>query len=138
MHASSAVPNVAEQMLWSAESALAAQPTSASAARVFVGEHLAAHGLGHMVDDIQLVVSELVTNALVHARTPLMLSIQAFEHSLLVAVRDGSPDRPLPVDAPGLERNGRGLRIVEVVSLDWGFSVGPAGDKSVWASFATV
>lgn len=126
-----------EQALWSVESVLAARPASACVARRLVGEHLGEHGLGHLVEDVRLVVSELVTNALVHAATPVTLSVQGFEQSLVVTVRDGSPVRPVMVDASGLEPGGRGLMIVDLLSLDWGVIGGPAGGKSVWASFAT-
>ena len=125
-----------EQRVWSLDSASGVGPASAADARRFVGRHLGEHGLGHLVDDIQLVVSELVTNALVHAGTPFGLSMEVVEDSIVVRVWDGSDVSPFVVAAPGLDLCGRGMTIVDALSREWGVTAGPQGGKSVWASFA--
>src|SRR5436190_17627326 len=79
---------------WLHETALPAEPTSACAAREFVRGHLTEHGLDSLVDDMSLVVSELATNAMDHARTPFVLRVEAGTLSVLLTVRDGSPELP--------------------------------------------
>ncbi|HTX01440.1 MAG TPA: ATP-binding protein [Acidimicrobiales bacterium] len=81
-------------------------------------------------DDVTLVVSELVTNALLHARTGLELEVRAEPGSILVAVRDGSRQQPQRREGQ-LELGGRGLRIVEALASSWGVDVEPRG-KRVW------
>jgi len=61
---------------WSSTISLAAEPTSASKARDFVCLQLLRHGLRHLEDDLRLVVSELVTNAITHAQTPSNVLLQ--------------------------------------------------------------
>lgn len=121
--------------LWSYDTELAAQAISASRARDFVRGHLADRGLSYLSDDIQLVVSELVTNALLHARTPLTVALRACGDTVLVEVKDGCPSGPSQAAAPHLETRGRGIAIVDQLSRDWGVTAAPQGGKSVWASF---
>ena len=120
---------------WSDDLELAVQPVSASVARDFVRRHLIAQGLSHLIDDVTLVVSELATNALVHAQTPFMVSLQAFEQTLLLTVADGSRTGPVQVVAQVLDTGGRGLTIVALLSRSWGADAHPDGGKSVWAEF---
>ena len=122
---------------WSYVIELQVHVRSASQARQFVAEHLAQHELSYLTDDVQLVVSELATNALVHARTPFTVSLKALERSVLLMVEDGSTVGPLFVAPRDLDVGGRGLRIVQVVSRDWGVSMDAGGGKSVWAVFDT-
>jgi anti-sigma regulatory factor (Ser/Thr protein kinase) len=56
---------------------LAPSATPPAEARAFVELHLTHHELRYLVDDIRLVVSELVTNAVVHASTPVKVGIEA-------------------------------------------------------------
>ena len=123
------------QRQWSRETELAAAASSASHARAFVSGHLSAHELAHLVEDIALVVSELATNAMVHARTPFIVVVGAFENTVFVEVLDGSHTGPTLVVASALETNGRGLMIVRALSRDWGVTARAAGGKSVWAEF---
>ena len=123
--------------LWSYSIYLPVNVSSASAARDFVVQHLADHELPHLTADVQLVVSELATNALTHAQTPFTVSLTAIERSVLLVVRDGAVARPLLGGRQGLEVGGRGMMIVEALSRDWGISAHADGGKSVWAEFAT-
>lgn len=86
-----------------------------------------------LVDEVSLVVSELVTNAVRHADPPVVMEIQVSDDEVLVAVDDGSPGRPgltrPPVDAEG----GRGLQLVDQVSVETGIRPQPPG-KTVWAA----
>ena len=119
---------------WSCDILLAIQPVSASRARDFVREHLTAQGLARLEDDVTLVVSELATNAMVHARTPFKVCLQGFEQTLLLEVEDGSQAGPVVIAARGLDTSGRGLTIVTLLSRDWGVNARTDG-KSVWAEF---
>ena len=126
-------------MLWSCEVGLAAEPVSASRSREFVRHHLLEHGLAFLSDDVELVVSELATNAVRHARTPFTVSLHAFETTLLLEVEDGSWTRPCQtVLAEALDMHGRGLAIVSVLSREWGVDPHAGGVKSVWAEFSLV
>jgi hypothetical protein len=123
-------------LLWSHETRFTPVTTSASEARTFVCLHLVEHHLPYLVEDIRLVVSELVTNSVLHARTALTVRIQAMPACVMLTVHDESSSAPVTgvarVDATG----GRGMDVVEQCSSDWGVSPGIRGDKSVWASFA--
>ena len=124
-----------EQRGWSIDRALRVLPKSPADARSFLDRHLREHGLGHLVDDVQLVASELVTNALVHAGTLHGLDLEVLEDSIIVRVWDGSNVRPFVVTAPDLDTGGRGMRLVEALAVEWGVTAGPDSGKCVWASF---
>jgi anti-sigma regulatory factor (Ser/Thr protein kinase) len=116
---------------------LPAEPASASRARAFVCHHLLRHDLQHVQDDLSIVVSELVTNALVHAGTPCTVVLRVGGPSVTLSVRDLSPVVPFMATGDAMDGGGRGLRIVDVLSRDWGVTIGLDGSKSVWAAFTT-
>lgn len=121
---------------WSHTITLEATPITASLARAFVTHHLVDHRLLYLVDPVRLVASELATNALVHAQTVFSVTLSASDTRVLLTVRDHSltlPERHAP---QSLDETGRGLEIVDMVSLEWGFNEDGAGSKAVWASFA--
>jgi anti-sigma regulatory factor (Ser/Thr protein kinase) len=124
---------------WTHETVLDAEPVSVAKARDFVSVHLLDHRLPQLADDVRLVVSELATNAMVHAGTPFTVTLTGLERSVMLTVRDGSPLEPVPVPAPAavhqLDPGGRGLVIVDMVSRTWGFDTEEDRTKSVWASF---
>jgi anti-sigma regulatory factor (Ser/Thr protein kinase) len=94
------------------------------------------HGDGEMVE---LLVSELVTNVVVHAATPCTLEFDVHDDQLVVAVEDDAQDR-LPTYGPRPEDSragGRGLRILEALAGRWGVRTG-ADRKSVWFALPTV
>ncbi len=129
---------MSDNSAWSYELELAAELISASIARQFVGHRLGPHDLSYLTDDVRLVVSELVANVLVHARTPMVVSLVGDGMSVLLTVRDGSPAFPVRDTADDdLATSGRGLAIVDALSHDWGVTRGPGHEKAVWASFAT-
>lgn len=125
-------------VVWSHEIRFPGQRTSASKAREFVGQHLREHGLPELADDVQLVASELATNAVVHARTPFTLTLQLMTRQvLLLKVTDLAPSAPVLV-APVLHQDQaarHGMALVERVSRDWGVTGHADGSKSVWATF---
>src|SRR6478736_6684260 len=80
--------------------ALPPEPASARAARVFVRDRFEEWGLLSLLDDAQLAVTELVTNAVLHAGTPLTVSLSCTRGFVEIAVFDGSPVLPA-TRAPG-------------------------------------
>jgi len=121
--------------LWSHETSLAAEASSAAQARAFVSQHLLDHDMAHLVDDIKVVVSELATNAMAHARTPFSVILCAFDGTVVLEVSDASRAEPALVAARSLDTSGRGVAIVQALSRDWGVLPRVSGGKSVWAEF---
>lgn len=67
-----------------------------------------------------LLTTELVTNAIVHARTDFALRVTSHDDRLRVEVSDSSLEPPRLVPIRGLEDHGRGLHLVEALSASWG------------------
>lgn len=85
-----------------------------------------------VVDRAVLVANELVTNAVVHARTDIRLRVELSGDRLHIAVHDHSP-RLLRLVRPDPEsESGRGLQMVELVGRAWGIQHHPDGGKVVW------
>ncbi|MFG2357084.1 SpoIIE family protein phosphatase [Streptomyces sp. NPDC048521] len=85
------------------------------------------------LDAALLVVSELVTNALVHTGGPVRLDLSLVNHRLRLAVADSSPRSPVKPASIGWEATGgRGILLVEAVSAAWG-TIPVSGGKQVWA-----
>jgi len=118
-----------------AEVRLSADPSSASSAREFVRVHLLSHGLGHLVEDVRLVVSELATNAVRHAGCRFTVVLEVSDHAVLLSVADSSPTVPVRRLVDPWEGGGRGLALVEGLSSRWGVDA-TTRSKTVWASFA--
>lgn len=81
--------------------------------------------------DAKLVVSELATNAVIHAGTPFSVTVALQGPVIRISVRDESDLPPRVRDAGPEARSGRGLRIVDAIADDWGVERDPAG-KTVW------
>lgn len=80
-------------------------------------------------DTVELLVSELVTNAVLHAEGDPELTIRDLGDRIRVEVSDTSP-RPPQIDPPNLT-GGRGLQLVDTLAARWGTDRRPAG-KTVW------
>ena len=102
-------------------------------ARAVVAEWSARLGFEDVRDDVTLVVSEMVTNAVRHASPPVALELQEEDGLVHIAVRDGSPDAPAPRAAPSDAEGGRGLLLVDLLCEDHGVRPDPPG-KTVWAT----
>jgi anti-sigma regulatory factor (Ser/Thr protein kinase) len=94
-----------------------------------------ADGSDDPVDVLVLVVDELVTNAVVHANTPIHVTVERVERCYRCEVRDECRDGPLPRIIDLTEGQGRGLRLVDRFSVDWGVDRNPNG-TAVWALIA--
>lgn len=122
---------------WSHTTTFEATPLSAAQARAFVTRHLVDHRLLYLVNPVRLVASELATNALVHAQTAFSVTLSASDTEVVLTVRDHSPTLPERRAPHALDETGRGLQIVDMISLEWGINEDGAGSKAVWASFPT-
>jgi len=121
---------------WSHQADWPALPENVSQARRFVCGHLADHGLGTLMDEARLVVSELATNAVLHARTPFTVMVSRENGTVDLSVTDGQAWQPdLGSDTQWSDTRGRGLYMVGVYSQTWGVTPTSAG-KTVWASFS--
>ncbi|MHB1488562.1 MAG: ATP-binding protein [Acidimicrobiales bacterium] len=80
---------------------------------------------------VKLLTSELVTNAVFHARTDIEVKVVVDQIAVNVTVRDHSTSPPSPSRPPLDATNGRGLQIVEDLSSDWGSEPTEDG-KVVW------
>ena len=128
-----------EQYRWSSQAVFPAEELSVGRARGFVGAQLAAHDLDHLDEDVRLVASELATNAVAHAATPFVVTVEQFDGSVRLTVDDGSIHHPLFGVADPMALNGRGLLLVQHLSKDWGVcGASDRGAKGVWASFHTM
>jgi anti-sigma regulatory factor (Ser/Thr protein kinase) len=117
---------------------LPATPAAASVARLFVRCLCEEWGVGDVADVAELLSSELVTNAVIHARSAIELEAAWTSSDLRVDVRDVGGGRvrtagdPPPSEAEG----GRGLAIVASLADAWGVEDTGRG-KSVWFSLVT-
>jgi two-component sensor histidine kinase len=86
-----------------------------------------------VTDTAELLVSELVTNAIMHGTGPVTVSIDCGEDTLSVTVSDEEPAEPLLQPERLMALGGRGLRMVESLASSWGVKprVGSPG-KDVW------
>ena len=108
-------------------------PEAPGRARQEVSRALAGWGIDvELRDDAALVVSELVTNAVLHAGGHLRLDVSGTGDVVRLAVTDGSSAVPQPREAGPLETSGRGLAIVAAIASRWGVDDSAAG-KTVWA-----
>ena len=115
---------------------LAPRPASAAEARELVTAACRDWQLDGLVDDLALVVTELVANAIRHAGTDMTVRLFPVAGGVRLEVQDGStrPLRPRPA-APS-DENGRGLLLVDALSSRYGVEGEPHG-KRVWVELLT-
>jgi anti-sigma regulatory factor (Ser/Thr protein kinase) len=82
-------------------------------------------------DEAAIVASELVTNALVHAKTPVTVTVERTSSAIRIEVSDGSSVVPILRELSDTRTSGRGMRIVEELVDRWG-SETHADGKTVW------
>ncbi|MDQ1035144.1 serine phosphatase RsbU (regulator of sigma subunit)/anti-sigma regulatory factor (Ser/Thr protein kinase) [Streptomyces sp. V3I8] len=106
-------------------------PREAGRARAAVREQLHAWGLGSLADTAELLVGELVTNAVRHSHSrPVDLRLVRGD-TLLCEVGDDDHTLPTLLSAGPLDDAGRGLRVVSTLAREWGTSRTDSG-KTVW------
>jgi anti-sigma regulatory factor (Ser/Thr protein kinase) len=111
------------------------EPASATRARVLARERLCALCTADALDTVSLLVTELVTNGILHARTPMRLVIETNLDRVRVCVEDSSRLAP-EVHRYGTDAvTGRGLAMVEQLAASWGVDPTPRG-KVVWCEIA--
>lgn len=126
---------------------LAALPSAVKLSRAMVNVTLKAWGLARMVDDAELVTSELVTNAVkatgvtdtslrwseqAHLATICVRLVHLGER-LAIGIWDKDPTPPEPTKADGDAESGRGLMIVEALCVRWDYFMAVEGGKVIWA-----
>ena len=107
-----------------------------AAARAFVRSRLVAWEVRSYVDDAVLVASELVTNAVLHARSSVRLRIVNDGPAVRVEVYDENTRLPVPTASGPDATSGRGIAVVSAVAASWGMELEGDG-KVVWAEFGT-
>jgi anti-sigma regulatory factor (Ser/Thr protein kinase) len=116
------------------ELVLPADATAPGRARLFLRAATQKWGVADdLAQDAAMVITELVANAVDHARSESTLSVAVKRGTLCVAVRDARPGpvpRPAPID-PTAPR-GRGLQMVDALTSAWGVTLHADG-KTVWA-----
>lgn len=110
---------------------LGQEPHAPRQARRFVDETLRRWRCGEALETIELLVSELVTNALLHAESPAEVAVVLHPDSIRVEVADDSSELPRPREAGPRDPTGRGLALVEQLATAWGVEVRNEG-KTVW------
>ena len=106
-------------------------PSSASVARREVRGLLDRGGRSDLVDAASLLVSEVVTNALLHAGTEIDVTGRLDDDGLVLTVGDGSPHLPSRRHYAATSGTGRGLMMLDALGDDWGVTEHPGG-KTVW------
>jgi anti-sigma regulatory factor (Ser/Thr protein kinase) len=117
---------------------LPAEVTSVPRARAFIRAELSGNLDADVVAAAELCVSELVTNAVLHAGTPVRVQVTAVVDGIRISVQDGSPVMPLRIRHSRTAATGRGLALVTAVSHSWGVDLRTGGGKTVWCELATV
>lgn len=133
-------------------------PKSVGTARDFCLSTMRRWGVQDRSDDVAVVVSELLTNALRHgvpqaqaqgqartqapagsaarSRWPVRLGLVQPGHFVLCAVADPSPRLPEPKEPDYLDESGRGLHVISALSDRWGCTAPTEAGKVVWALFS--
>jgi signal transduction histidine kinase len=126
---------------------LAAVPAAVGHARRFTRRQLIRWRLDELIDDVELLVSELLSNAVkatgafaAPASSPeprddrgavVIVRFRLAGTDLYVEVSDSDPAPPVPADPAELDQHGRGLHLVAALSDDWGHYAAETG-KTVW------
>lgn len=108
---------------------LRAEPRAVHTARAWVRERA-----GAVAEDaaaLELLTSELVTNAVLHARTRITLGVTILENSVLVTVADRNLLQPEQQPYSGTRTGGRGITLLHAMADDWGVESDESG-KTVY------
>ncbi|WP_432512970.1 ATP-binding protein [Kineococcus sp. SYSU DK001] len=112
-------------------------PLSSRAARHFVADWCIAEGvIGDVVDTLLLLTAEVVTNAVLHGRSEVVLRVGRHGSRVRVGVADENTRLPLRRESDPEALNGRGMALVEALADAHGVEVGALG-KTVWFDVTT-
>ncbi len=125
---------VVEQLLSEASEHFGQDAQSPRAARRFVTQALTGWDdeEGDLIDTVTLLVSELVTNAVIHAGSEVEVMVRLTDTAARIEVTDASARAVAPRDATSEEDSGRGLALVGNLAKRWGVRPLPGGGKTVW------
>ena len=121
--------------------ALPGIPEAVPVARSRVRAALGLHGLGEYADDAEIIISDLVTNAVQHVRgndtktIGITLTHAGSPAAVTIVVSDSSTNGPVRRDTSVGSEQGRGLQIVEALTAHWGWRREDSG-KAVFAVLA--
>ncbi|MFG1956578.1 ATP-binding protein [Nonomuraea sp. NPDC049028] len=108
-------------------------PVIVGQARALVRDTLTSWNLHELIDDITLVISALVTNALIHGAPPIRLYLGLTPEALTGHVYDQGAGRPRCLMARHDSDHGRGLSIVAALTDEWWYEPVPCGmGKTIW------
>jgi anti-sigma regulatory factor (Ser/Thr protein kinase) len=125
---------------------LAAVPTAARFARLFLRQRLSLWGLNQLIGDAELVLSELVTNAMtatgttnprprwseLHDLALIKIRLLITADTLMIEVCDRDPSPPVVKQPEQADETGRGLLIVGALCRRWNYFYPESGGKAVW------
>jgi anti-sigma regulatory factor (Ser/Thr protein kinase) len=109
--------------------ALSLEPVASSVpqGRRFVVALLEGWGLADLSETAALLTTEVLTNSVVHAQTPIELCVSRLDGAVHITVRDLSRVLPVPRSPSAMATTGRGLRLLADLAQSWDVSVDTAG-----------
>lgn len=119
--------------LWTYGMSIPHDPRAVGVVRAAIRSILRVARLNCIVDSVELMVSEIVTNAYRHSPTEAYVSMERTPDDFRVTVWDHGPGTPTPRTPADSDERGRGLGIVEACADEWGVRTYPYG-KAVWFS----
>ncbi|GGK83727.1 hypothetical protein Sme01_17820 [Sphaerisporangium melleum] len=122
------IPSCPREVRWE----LRAEPGVTAECRAVVREILAEWDLHDLIDDVVVVVTELLANALVHGGPPVRVALGMAPGTVTGSVTDHGDGWPQPRPADTDAEHGRGLGIVAALTDSWGVAPLPGGGKSIW------
>lgn len=109
----------ADRGAWSATASFPPLPRNVARARQLTRTALTAWGAAELVDSAELLMSELVTNALRYGRGAISITLALTDGALQISVADFGRAMPQPREATEEDANGRGLAIVGALCTEW-------------------
>jgi hypothetical protein len=103
-----------------------------ASARSFAADRLRTLELSAVRDDVELLLTELITNVIIHARTEFEVRVESSGAGVRVEVIDDNPTMPVAGTLSPAALSGRGLTLVQSRSTRWGAHRNADGGKTVW------
>ncbi len=132
-------PGLIRQQHCARQMALPATVEAPGLARRATRDALISWRVTHLEDTALLIVSELVTNVVLHAYSPaafMMLRLETARSVLRIEVQDADPCWPEPRTPDSMDESGFGFVLVAALSDEWGIRETPSG-KAVWVELDT-